>query len=238
MDQGLSYAATLESLLLSGSADSSGHSFFDLEDAASYVFSLFEKHMLASTIKQKMMMVVGLDQAKTQDRVQFLNMVIQKEIGKLQTYNLGGAVKKFIEDRQLFVKYTHRDADFCSALTTHAAPKQPEGQLSQTISSFGLDVLSDSALVASSALPDPHTIQTCHLLVQNFLNQLKQQGETALVHQFIKSVTQNQESPDNQHAFAEIHKSLTSILGSVLLANGYTSSNTHEVLQGLLSINV
>lgn len=180
------------------------------------------------------MMVVGLDQAKTQDRVQFLNMQIQNEIGMLQTYNLGEAVDNFIKDRQLFAKYTQRDADFCSELTLHAPPKHSEGQLHQVISSCGLDVLSDTASGASTASLDPHTIQTCHLLVQNFLNQLKQQGETALVQQFIKYVTQNQESPENQHAFSEIHKSLTSILRSVLVANGLSASYAAQILQGLL----
>ena len=161
-------------------------------------------------------------------------MQIQNEVGMSQVYNLGEAVKNFVEDRQLFVKYTQRDADFSSALTMHTPAKQFEGQLRQIISSFGLDVLSDPALSASAAVLDPHTIQTCHLLVQNFLSQLKQQGETALVQQFIKFVTQNQESSENQHAFAEIHKSLTSILCSILTANGFTTSNSNQVLQGLL----
>ena len=67
--QNLGYSSCLGNLILSGSSDSSGHSFFDLQDSASHISSLFEKHHLAPSIKQKIMMLVGLDQAKTQDRV-------------------------------------------------------------------------------------------------------------------------------------------------------------------------
>jgi len=147
-------------------------------------------------------------------------MQIQNQIGRLKTHNFDKVLMKLIQNRQVFGRYTQKDVDFSSDLLHGGLHGPPSHQFCQNVSTFGFDFLSESNCSPDDLHLDPYTIQTCHILVQHFLSQLKQQGESTLVQQFVKSVVQHQESPQNSNAFTEIHKSLSSTLNCVLEANG------------------
>ena len=143
------------------SSDSVG--LLDLQDTCFYTGDLFSKYLLPDCLKTKINQMLAVNETVySQERAEWLKEAL-------------------IPDHSISIHFTStfdlepKELEFFESMSKRK-PLDAE-QLGQNISSLGVLSAYPNAL-------DAFTIQTCHILIEMFLNHLKNQGRASFVETF------------------------------------------------------